>query len=340
MVSEWIGPALAAFGSECATKLHGRIGQPEAALRGPTEKFLTTAGAHLGLRVVAHDEAAHSQTGTRPDFAIRVDGEIIGHVELKKPGTNLDPTRFTSHNRRQWERLKDLPNLLYSNGTDWRLYRNGELTAHMRLDGDLHTSATVLTSQGTDVTVFLQTFLTWAPPPITTARHLVEAVAPLCRLLRESVLDQLATEHQAVSSGADRDEQPFSVLARSWRKLLFPTADDELFADGYAQTLTFALLLARTEGIDVTALSPHLIAQRLGATSTHSLMGQALKLLSESAVDSFQVTLDLLRRVVGKVEWEPIWNQRDDAYLHLYESFLSVYDPRAPQAVGVVLHPS
>ena len=37
-------------------------------------------------------------------------------------------------------------------------------------------------------------------------------------------------------------------LARDWRQLLFPDADDEQFADAYAQTVTFALLLARSEG--------------------------------------------------------------------------------------------
>ncbi|GLU50529.1 type ISP restriction/modification enzyme [Nocardiopsis ansamitocini] len=334
MGSEWVGSAVSEFGSQCAAKLREGTGQPEAALRGPVEKLLRTAGEHLGLAVIAHDETRHSPTATRPDFAIRVNGEVVGHVELKRPGTNLDPQRFTGHNRRQWERLQDLPNLLYANGTAWRLYRRGELIADLRFDGDLTDPSAALVPRGTDVAAFFQTFLGWAPPPITTARHLVEAVAPLCRLLRESVLDQLTIEQRAVAAGADRDEQPFSVLARSWRGLLFPTAGDELFADGYAQTLTFALLLARTEGIDVTALSPHLVAQRLGASSTHSLMGQALKLLSESAVDSFRITLDLLRRVVGKVEWEPIWERRDDAYLHLYESFLSVYDPALRKQSG------
>jgi hypothetical protein len=63
------------------------------------------------------------------------------------------------------------------------------------------------------------------------------------------VLDQLAAEANAVRAGADEWDQPFTGLARDWRNLLFPTASDETFADGYAQTLTFALLLARTENI-------------------------------------------------------------------------------------------
>jgi hypothetical protein len=31
-----------------------------------------------------------------------------------------------SHNKEQWEKLKGLPNLIYTDGREWALYRNGE----------------------------------------------------------------------------------------------------------------------------------------------------------------------------------------------------------------------
>jgi hypothetical protein len=43
-------------------------------------------------------------------------------------------------------------------------------------------------------------------------------------------------------------ESNLSVLAEDWRQSLFPDADDKQFADAYAQTLTYALLLARLSG--------------------------------------------------------------------------------------------
>ncbi|WP_160050879.1 type I restriction enzyme HsdR N-terminal domain-containing protein [Nocardiopsis sp. FR4] len=339
LLEDWLSTAIAEYGQECANKLQDGVGQPEAAIRGPVEGLLTKIGLSDGLKVVVHDEAHLKDAGARPDFAVRVDGAITGHIELKKPKENLDPSKFKGHNKKQWERLKDLPNLLYTNGTEWRLYRRGELQAQVEFEGDLHSSGSGLSSHDLATETFFRTFLKWSPPPITTVKQLVEAVAPLCRLLRDSVLDQLAAEAKARKAGAEIYDLPFTLLAERWRDLLFPSATDDVFADGYAQTVTFAFLLARTEGINVADLHTGQIAHKLGAGKPHALMSQALRLLASSAVASFEITIDLLRRVVGAVQWEPIWAQREDAYIHLYESFLSVYDPDLRRQSGVYYTP-
>jgi len=54
------------------------------------------------------------------------DGLICGYIELKAPGLGADAPRLKGkHNKEQWERLKGLPNLIYSDGWEWALYRNG-----------------------------------------------------------------------------------------------------------------------------------------------------------------------------------------------------------------------
>ena len=53
-----------------------------------------------------------------------------------------------------------------------------------------------------------------------------ELLAPLCRMLRDGVMDALKDP-----------ESPLVQLAGDWRQLLFPNASDEQFADAYAQTL-------------------------------------------------------------------------------------------------------
>ena len=64
--------------------------------------------------------------------------------------------------------------------------------------------------------------------------------ARLCRLLRDEVIEQMALGSPALTG-----------LAHDWRALLFPQADDAQFADGYAQAVTFGLLVARARDISL-----------------------------------------------------------------------------------------
>jgi hypothetical protein len=337
---EWLKRAVAEFGRECKEQLQGGVGEQEAALRPPIEKLLMAVAARSKHTIVAHGEASLSQLRVRPDYAIRVDGAVTGYLEVKKPGLDLNPATFRMHNKQQWRQLRDLPDLIYTNGTEWRLYRSGQLIELAKFSGDLRTAGKRLNIVDGAFERLTSAFLLWRPGPITSVKQLVTNIAPLCRLLRFSVLDQLAAEDKAIRAGADERDQPFTSLARDWRNLLFPTASDETFADGYAQTLTFALLLARTENIDFnSAGSMHEIAERLRVGQSHLLMSKALQLLTDSATEQLHVTLDLLKRVIGAVDWGPIRDVTNDAYLHLYESFLEVYDPRLREDSGTYYTP-
>ena len=333
MSSPWLTTAVSEFGQRCKAKLAGP-GEAEAAIRAPIEQLLAAAGEHLSLDVVPHDEVRDDDRGVRPDYAISVGGAITGYVEVKKPGANLDPVSMRGHNLKQWTRQKDLPNLIYTNGTEWRLYRDSEPVGdpiHLA-GGPLRTAGAELSAPA-EFEQFLTDFLRWEPAPITSVIALVRAIAPLTRLLRGEVLDQLATEQRKIKAGARREDQPFHGLARDWRHLLFPTADDATFADGYAQTVTFALLLARTEGITLAdAGGLHAVGTKLAGQ--HSLMARALQLLTDYVAADFKVTIDLLVRVIDAVQWPKVRAGRRDTYLHLYETFLDVYDPQLRQKSG------
>ncbi|MFH9863021.1 type ISP restriction/modification enzyme [Streptomyces sp. NPDC017202] len=322
---QWLQDAVSEFGAECRRSLAGP-GDPEAAIRGPLEQLFRAVGEHHALREISwHPEARIPHLGVRPDYAVRVGADITGYIEVKRPGKSIDPDGFTGHDKRQWQRLRDLPNLLYTNGTHWRVFRYGvQIGEEVVLSGALKSAGGKLSAA--DPAAFdalVRVVLFWKPPEILRVSVLVQHIAPLCRLLREAVREQLRAE-----AGLDADDptadRPFTGLRSDWRRYLFPTADDATFADGYAQTVTFALLLARTEGIRVTGTSFHEIGRRLHAG--HALMGKALQLLTDNVNERFEVTLDLLARTVESVGWETIRQGNRDAYLHLYESFLSVYD--------------
>ena len=52
-------------------------------------------------------------------------------VELKAPGKGADPANFTgSHDRAQWSRYRNLPNLVYTDGSRWSLWHDGKRSSH------------------------------------------------------------------------------------------------------------------------------------------------------------------------------------------------------------------
>lgn len=330
-VPDWLTDSVSEFGRLVRDKLAGP-GEPEAAIRMPLEVMLTSVGDSLGVKVVFFDEVRDAERQVRPDYAFNVNGALTGYMEVKKPGASIDPVRLRGHDLRQWERQRDLPNLIYTNGTQWRLYRDGELVAGpVDLGADLYTAGDAL-APDPGLEALLREAFTWQPAPITNVRSLVRAVAPLTRLLRGEVADQLVAERRDLAAGASPDTLPFTGLAADWRGLLFPEASETEFADGYAQTVTFALLLARTRDIDLTGQSLRDVGAELG--HSHSLMGRALQLLTEPVTEEFQVSLGLLVRVIGAVRWNQIQTRRSDPYLYLYEQFLEEYDPALRQSSG------
>ncbi|MGX1026674.1 type ISP restriction/modification enzyme [Streptomyces sp. SAI-097] len=330
----WLRAAVSRFGEACKDKLSGG-GGPEAAIRGPLEVLLRVVSeCHEQHRVSWHDEYPLPDLGVRPDYAVSVNGKISGYVELKRPGLPVDPENFGRGSREQWHKLRGLPNLLYSNGTEWRLFRGGRQVGEpVYFAGSLHGAGGKLAvPDPLAFDLLLQQFLDWHPEPIRHVARLVQEIARLCRLLRAAVQEQLRSESRSSAPDDDVRARPFTGLKNDWRRYLFPSADDATFADGFAQTVTFSLLLAHTEGIPLAPDSLHEIGRRLD--DGHALMGKALQLLTDNVNARFTVTLDLLTRTVAQVDWPAVRSGNRDAYLHLYEHFLTVYDPALRQKSG------
>ncbi len=308
-------------------------GHPEEQLRAPFENFVNEAAAAWGWQVVLTGEVPMLGRIGRPDYAAHMDGLLAGYVELKAPGTGASSRRFRRHDRRQFRRFSAIPNLLYTDGVEWALYRSGELAGPIvRFDANSVTaeSDSATAERAEAVLALLRDFLLWQPiAPVDAKgrfdlRAFARLLAPLCRLLRDQVIDALADESSLLHG-----------LAGDWRRFLMPDASDAEFADAYAQTATFALLLGRSEGAE--PLTPD--SARTQLAHEHGLLSQALQVLTDpKQSQDVEAALALLQRVIG-VAPVGAFTTSIDPWLYFYEDFLAIYDPKLRQDAGVYYTP-
>jgi hypothetical protein len=321
--------AIAAFGTAAKATLNNPAitGEPEDQLRTPLVTLVKAIAGLTGL--AAHNtelvgETKLSDLMIRPDFAVTRKGALIGFIEVKAPGKGADPAKFPakSHDRAQWEKLKALPNLIYTDGNAFSLWRDGKRIGDIvYLRGDIRSAGKALKAPAELLTLFA-TFYQWDPIPPRNPRQLAEITARLCRLLRDEVVEQL-----------DRKAPGLTSLKDDWRNLLFPHATDAEFADGYAQAVTFGLLMAKArkislkDGIDDAARE---------LRKSNTLIGSALRLLTEEMDDqhTLDTSLKTLTAVLEVVDWDKLSKGEPEAWLYFYELFLQQYDTNLRKKTG------
>ena len=352
---------IAEFGRQVQENLRTGNGEPEAQLTTPVATLLQNFGALHSMKVVPVRETSLRAAGggavseglVRPDYAVWVNDVLTGYVELKAPGKNIDPDSFTkkSHEYKQWQRLRHLPNLLYTNGNEWRLYHYGKplLTSSKGVAAYIHGSLNNRSkvSAQASLETFFTKFLNWEPTPIQNVSQLVETLAPLASLLRAEVLLGLDSENEvnvkyyaqlaeAIKDGKDRPVMPpLMQLQKDWGKTLAPSLRNADFADSFAQTVVFALVVAISEGHKLSIETLSNMANRL--RSQHGYLGNALKLMMDYLDDeesSIYNTLEVIVRVLGATSWTKISEGKSDVYLHLYEHFFEIYNPEQRKKTG------
>lgn len=309
----------------------------EDQLKVPIHNFLTTLGEIRSYPLsvfTEHRQGKDDQVdGVRLDMAVKnARGQLVGHIELKAPAKSANPYRqsgWTRHDKAQWRRLSNHSNLIYTNGWEWTLLRHGadRPVSHVVLDPGQDGS--IPASQEEAFLDLLTLFLSWKPSTPSTPRGLAEVLAPLARFLKDTVYEVVT----------DRHPDALDVLYRNWTADLMPGATEEQFADSFAQTFTYALLLARVESnvpeeeFDTNAITPSL------TKNGHRLIGAILQLMAQPQnrvlVDG---PISLLEATVGAVDVKK-FKQKADPWLYFYEDFLAAYDPKMRADAGVYYTP-
>jgi len=315
-----------AEGMRSAYSVAGLAGDPEDQLKPLVKDLFEIHPGVSAQTEIRIDEG-------RPDVGVYVNGTLVGLVELKEPEKSIAPSSFRGHDRTQWKRFRNLPNLIYTNGRDWTLYRKGEIAHRASLAADpLEAGAEAVEERAVrELEVLLNDFLNWSPIVPSRPRELAELLADLTRIVRWRVSDAVAAPDSGIRE-----------LWETWRNTLFPEANEKRFADAYAQTLTFALLLARIEGA-ADLHDPRRAADAL--RDHHGLLGSVLEVLAypgSQAYEEVRVEYELIARVLEALDPAALrqgGTHGHDPWLYFYEDFLAAYDPRMRRDYGVYYTP-
>ncbi len=188
-------------------------GQPEDQLKGPVQALAHRGGAALNFEVASKTESRLTEINGRPDIGVSVRKLLCGYIELKAPGKGARIERFKGPDKQQWEKFRALPNVIYTDGSEWALYRSGERSLLVRFDGDVTVagSKAITPAHAVCLSDMFRDFLTWDPPAPANPQALAQVLAPLCRLLRRDVEGAIANANSNLS-----------ILAAEWRAYLFP----------------------------------------------------------------------------------------------------------------------
>jgi hypothetical protein len=320
-------------------------GATEHTYREPLVRFLRAAAGDLGLgQIQVHGELRLADVG-QPDLqVVNSDGAALGYGETKVPGTATDFERVLEGEQVARYR-KSIDNLLVTDFLRFTLFRPevGRLQATLvetpgHLMAGKHTVSQPTLTVLSDV---LATFFSASAPAATSAEQLAGGLARRATLLRDAIrtlLDPVRKDDPARVEG--------EALRRLWefyRRSLMSDMEADDFADTYAQTLTYALFLARLEGGPIRdlesawrAIPPDVPILR-SAVEPLRAAGRLPQAIGVWLTDSLHLLAGTSDEIIHGIGHPSVG--KPDPILYFYEHFLAAYDKAERIQKGVYYTP-
>lgn len=268
-----------------------------------------------------------------PDFRIW-DGrqKIIGYVEAKDLGADLDRIEDSEQLKRY---LSTFPNVILTNFTEFRLYRNGERIEKISFARPfvIKKLSTVPPLENEDkLFELLERFLDFSLPKTYTAKTLAVELAKRTKFLK----DEIVTEELKIGT------KSIQGFYEAFKEFLIAGINEDEFADLYSQTITYGLFAARLRADkNFNRKSAYdNIPKSIG------ILRDIFKFISlEDLPQQLEIIIDDIAEVLSVADAKKILDQYyhegkgSDPVLHFYETFLSVYDPTTREKRGVYYTP-
>jgi len=268
-----------------------------------------------------------------PDFRVW-DGrqKIIGYIEAKDLGTDLDKIEDSEQLERY---LSTFPNVILTNFTEFRLYRDGELVDKISIARSfvIKKLSTVPPIENEEkLFQLLERFLDFSLPKTYSAKNLAIELAKRTKFLKDEVVkEELKNNNDSIHG-----------FYNAFKEFLIAGISEDEFADLYSQTITYGLFAARLRAGDEfnRKLAYSYIPKSIG------ILRDIFKFISlEDIPKQMEIIIDDITAVLSVADAKKILDQYyhegkgSDPILHFYETFLSVYDPATREKRGVYYTP-
>ncbi|OXT00531.1 DNA methyltransferase [Notoacmeibacter marinus] len=286
--------------------------------------------------VTSINEPTQGRSG-RPDFVLlrgQNDGTqiTVGHCEAKDIGLDISPRGLKDANKAQFERYRAaLPNLVYTNGLEWRFYKNAELVTEIRI-ADFVMGIQPLPQNYDTLWHQLRDFAAERLQTIISAESLAKMMAGKALLMKDVLFKALRDDEELTSDLAGQ--------FKAFKDQLIHDLDVAEFADIYSETIAYGMFAARLHDETKSTFSRE-EALTLLPKSNPFLRNLFSFVAGPNLNESLRRTIDELAEIFQATDLGELFanfgsfTQRNDPFIHFYETFLAEYNPAKRKARGV-----
>ncbi len=269
-----------------------------------------------------------------PDFVFARNDVSIGWCEAKDLGKDISKFKASDYSKAQKERYtKGLPNLIYTNGTDFEFILRGEKIAFITI-ADFIPTLPAREQNFADLENMLREFVAQTPISIGGSKPLAEMMAGKAVIIKDIMGKALVQDRES------NRESELNGQYEAFKANLIHDISVADFADIYAETIAYGLFAARLhdksldtfsrgEALDLLPKSNPFL-RKLFIYIAGPDLDERLRWIVDELCDVFRATdLNAILENFGK------FTARNDPFLHFYETFLAEYNPKKRKARGV-----
>ena len=270
------------------------------------------------------NEPKQSAVGA-PDFVFERNGVSIGWCEAKDLRKDISRFGAGDYSREQKERYKKgLPNLIYTNGTDFEFIREGEVTGFVSI-ADLVPTLPPRADEFPRLEMLLKDFSAQTPISINSAKQLAKMMAGKAVIIKDIMGNALMADKN------NNIETELTDQYEGFKKSLIHDITIADFADVYAETIAYGLFAARlhdhslgtfnrAEALELLPKSNPFLRNLFVYIAGNNLDDRLCRMIDDLCNVFRACDVGALMQDFGK------FTARNDPFLHFYETFLSEYN--------------